>query len=72
MLYLMHYSSYFAPLNDLVYHIFLNLFRDVQLQLIFSDISQNIFHQATKDRWELVDIKHFSGPEKELFCSFEM
>lgn len=52
----MPYWSYFSSLDYLVYPVFLNLFCLLQVLLIISDISQNIFLQATKNSPELVGI----------------
>lgn len=58
-LYLMHSRSYFVVLNYLVYPVFLNLFCLLHLQLIISDISQNILQRATKNKQRTCCIKPF-------------
>lgn len=67
--YLMHSRSCFVVLNYLVYPVFLNLFCLLQLQLIISDISQNILQQATKNKQRTCCIKPFFCSKKSNSCS---
>lgn len=65
----MHSRSYFVVLNYLVYPVFLNLFCLLQLQLIISDISQNILQRATKNKQRTCCIKPFFCSKKSKSCS---